>query len=90
VKEACPDFTRGPVLTPIPSHEAAFLVMGELKQELDFGSDLGPSAPQAVDYFMELNALLEGTSCYRVTPGKLDALKGMALGILGNGGLKDA
>ena len=86
VKDTCPDFTREPVITPIPSHEAAFLVMSELKQDLGFGQSLEPSGPQPVGCFMELNELLEGTSCYRATPGKLDAIKNLALRTLENGG----
>jgi hypothetical protein len=79
VKGAPPDFTKEPVLTPIPSHEAAFLVLRELKQELAFGWD-EPSGIKPTGCFMELSELLDETSCYRLTPGKLDGLKDLALG----------
>jgi hypothetical protein len=73
------DFTKEPVLTPIPNHEAAFLVMSELKQELALGRGPEPGAIEPMRYFMELNELLEETACYRVTSGKLEVMVGQAL-----------
>lgn len=70
-----PDFSRDPVLSPIPLHEAAFFVMRELKQEHDLTESRDSSAGGSVGLFMELSWLLEGVPCFRLTPGRLDAMK---------------
>jgi hypothetical protein len=73
------DFAKEPVMTPIPSHEAAFLVMSELKQDLAFGREPDPRAIEPMRYFIDLNELLAETACYHVTPGKLEVMVGQAL-----------
>ena len=65
------DFSASPVLTPVPLHEAVFFVIRELKQNHDF-TENRESSPALL--FMQLNRLLEGVSCFRLTPGKLDAM----------------
>jgi hypothetical protein len=80
-----PDFSREPVLTPIPSHEAAFLLLGELKQDLAWGPAPELCGPQPIGRFLELNELLDETDCYRLTPGRLEPLKKLALETLARG-----
>jgi hypothetical protein len=67
-----PDFSKKPSLTSIPRHQAVHRLMSELK---DF-----PVKPGA--YYMKLNELLEGVSCYRLSTGKLDQMKELALGTI--------
>jgi hypothetical protein len=82
VNRGSTDFTQEPVLTPIPRHEAAFLVMSELKQELALGGGPDPQAIEPMRYFLDLNELLAETACYQVTPGKLEVMVGQALNTL--------
>lgn len=58
-----PDFDRIPCLTPIASHEAAFILLRERKQPSVTGA-LRPGA-----FLAHLTGLLEGVACYRLTPG---------------------
>jgi len=77
-----PDFTREPVLEPIPSHEAAFLLLKERKQRtvsLD-GSPLEPGA-----FLAHLNGLLAGVPCHRLTAGPRDKRLSLVLQCLGKG-----
>lgn len=64
-----PDFSKKPSLTPLPRHAAVHCLMAELK---DF-----PVKPGA--YYMKLNELMEGISCYRLSTGKLEQMKELAL-----------
>lgn len=75
-----PDFEREPVLTPMPSHEAAFLLARERKQQRFRGEDgsiMGPGAALA-----HLNHLLGGVACYRLTAGWRERRLELALGVL--------
>jgi hypothetical protein len=63
------DFSRDPSLTQIPRYQAVHCLMRELKT-----SPIKPGA-----YYMKLNELLEGISCYRLSTGKLEQMKELAL-----------
>ncbi|MEA2014254.1 MAG: hypothetical protein U9N38_02970 [Thermodesulfobacteriota bacterium] len=77
VDRARPDFEKDPVLTPIPTHEAAFSLLRDLKQGPEFfqAGDARPAAHG--EFFMELNRLLEGVPCYRLTTGRLGEMAGL-------------
>jgi hypothetical protein len=60
-----PDFTKAPRLESISPHEAAFLLLRELKHSLTGG--LRPGALLA-----HLGGLLAEVSCYRLSPGPLN------------------
>jgi len=64
-----PDFSRDPSLTQIPRYQTVHCLMRELK-----ASPIKPGA-----YYMKLNELLEGISCYRLSTGKLEQMKELAL-----------
>jgi hypothetical protein len=68
-----PDFQAEPSLQPVASHEMAHMLLGELKSEPD-RLRMNPGR-----YFMKLTALLAGTACWRLTPGKLEAMKSLAI-----------
>ena len=76
-----PDFERDPVLTPIATHEAAFRLLRDLKQGLGFfqNGDTRQYAPG--ELFMELNRLLEGVPCYKLSAGRLDGMVGLIEGL---------
>jgi len=80
VDAICPDFSRQPVLTPMPVHEAAFYLMRELKQDLvwepglEAGTGCEPAGVTPAATFMELNELLAGIPCYYLTTGRLDVM----------------
>ena len=91
-----PDFGAEPVLTPIPVYEAAFFAMKELKQELSYGwQDQNPPVPGNIEagsepfelkpsmYFMQLIALLGEAFCYRLTPGRFEPLRNLAMDAAG-------
>jgi len=69
-----PDFSRKPVLTKIPVHEAAFRLIKDLKNEAFFNST--PSS-----LMMMLSAFLNDVSCYRLSVGNLDVMRKMLLSL---------
>jgi len=68
--EVHPDFSKEPVLATIPSHEAAFYLLQELKHDL--GEVRRPGALRPGALLSHLVSLLSGVTCYRLTPGPLD------------------
>jgi len=68
-----PDFTREAALEPLSAAEAAFFLLRELKHGLGTrpGAALG-----------HLVGLLDGTQCYRLTPGPLPQRLALARGLL--------
>jgi hypothetical protein len=74
-----PDFTREPILTPIASHEAVFHLLRGLKQDLSFQEKTGASEDSPGRFFMTLHGLLEGVSCYRLSVGRLEAMRDLLL-----------
>lgn len=72
-----PDYTREPTLTPIPNHMAAVCLIRELRQ----WQGLRPNAFQGSPgrFFMELNELLAGISCYSLSIGRLEAMRDLVL-----------
>ena len=72
-----PDFERDPVLTPIATHEAAFRLLRDLKQEPGFFQNRDTRRYAPGELFMELNSLLEDVSCYQLSAGRLDGMTGL-------------
>ncbi|MBC2717233.1 MAG: hypothetical protein HF978_18155 [Desulfobacteraceae bacterium] len=79
VDTVCPDFTGEPTLSRIPNHEAGFRLLGDLKQALPFKTEMGSSHDSPGSLFMELNALLEGVPCYRLSVGRLGVMIDLVL-----------
>jgi len=69
-----PDFEKDPVLTPIATHEAAFRLLRDLKQGPGFFQNWDTRRYSPGKLFMELNRLLEGVPCYRLSAGSLDRM----------------
>ena len=69
VDRVAPDFEGVPTLCPMPVHEAAFLLIRDLKQELPVNGDSGSLGGSPGALLAEVNRLLEGTACYRLSPG---------------------
>lgn len=68
-----PDFLRDPSLTPLPCHEMAHLLLNELKSEHDW------LRVKPGHYFMQLIEALEEVSCWRLTTGRLEKMKDLAI-----------
>jgi hypothetical protein len=64
-----PDFSGETRLIPVSRHEAVYSLMAELKGVQD-----RPGA-----FFMKLNEILSGVSCYRLPAGRLDSMIDCAL-----------
>lgn len=77
-----PDFERAPLLSAIPTHEAAFSLLSCLKHEpIDFrDGDAHRRTPGK--FFTELNGLLEGVPCYQLSVGRLDGMVGLIKGLM--------
>lgn len=71
-----PDFERDPVLTPIATHEAAFRLLRDLKQGPGFFQNGNNRQYAPGELFVELNKLLEGVPCYKLSAGRLDGMVG--------------
>jgi len=78
----CPDFNREPVLTPIPVHEASFLLIQHLKQLPTAKSKAKVFQDLPGRFFMKMNELLVGIPCYRLSVGKLEAMVDLVLQVL--------
>jgi len=74
VDRTLPDFEKDPVLTPIPTHEAAFSLLRDLKQGPRFLRNVDDRLNAPGEFFMELNTLLEGIPCYRLSVGRLEGM----------------
>ncbi len=83
VDTVLPDFERDPVLSRIPTHEAAFRLLRDLKQAPVFfqNGDAHRHAPG--EFFVELNKLLKGVPCYQLSVGKLEGMVGLIQGLVG-------
>ncbi|MDJ0764300.1 MAG: hypothetical protein QNJ97_15070 [Myxococcota bacterium] len=68
-----PNFERSPVLTPMPTHQAVFHQLGDLKQ--------GPPHILPGRFFMELSTLFNNVPCYRLTTGKLEKMIALTRGL---------
>ena len=77
-----PDFRREPRLEPIPSHEAAFILLRERKQHLEA---LGADKVKAGAFLVHLNEILAGVACFRLTPGFRATRKELVLAAVGKG-----
>ena len=66
-----PGFTQQPVLSPIPPHDAAFHLLGDLKHDLIEAGRARTMKPGAL--LAHLSDLLSGVACFRLTPGPLEA-----------------
>jgi hypothetical protein len=71
-----PDFAKESMLTRVSVHEMARLLLKELKSEPP-GLRIKPG-----QYFMKLLKLLEGVSCWRLTPGNLGLMGSLAASTL--------
>ncbi|MBN2372306.1 hypothetical protein JXL19_00770 [bacterium] len=84
--DVCPDFSKEPLLTPMPNHRAAFHLLSGLRQDIKHNNSDTVSAVRYQDspgrFFMEINGLLEGVPCYRLSAGRLDAMKDMVLSLV--------
>jgi DNA polymerase III delta prime subunit len=72
-----PDFERAPVLSPISTHEAAFHLLRDLKQDRVFGREEEGPNDLPGRFFAELNELLNGIPCCRLTVGRLEDMSGL-------------
>jgi len=82
-----PDFSRSPVLEPVPVHRAAFGLLPGLKQRVQTSGKDGEDGSA-----IRLKALIEyltGTACYKLTVGCLEEeaplIRRLALGATGEG-----
>jgi len=64
-----PDFTKEPVLTRISSHETAFHLIKDFKNQI-ISKEIS-----LTDILMKLTAFLDNVPCYRLSVGKFDAMK---------------
>jgi len=72
-----PDFERAPILSPIPTHEAVFHLLRDLKQDLAFERGEEASNDFPGRFFVELYDLLKGIPCYQFTVGSLEEMCGL-------------
>jgi len=72
-----PDFERAPILNPISTHETVFHLLRDLKQDLVFGREKEAAKDLPGRFFVELNDLLKGIQCYRLTVGRLEEMSGL-------------
>jgi hypothetical protein len=77
VDRTLPDFEKDPVLTQIPTHEAAFSLLRDLKQGPGFLQNVDERLNTPGEFFMELGTLLEGIPCYRLSVGRLEGMAGL-------------
>lgn len=68
-----PDFRQEPLVDTLPTHEAAFTLLGDLKHDV-----CGSQAPNARLSFsqavFEVNSLISGVPCFRLRVGRLDSM----------------
>ena len=69
-----PDFGGEPSISSMHIHEAAFRIIRDLKQERVFDNRSGSWSFPPGALFVKINQLLEATACYRLSPGRLDAM----------------
>jgi hypothetical protein len=69
-----PDFGGEPSISPMRIHEAAFRIIRDLKQERVFDDHSGSLNVPPGALFVKINQLLESTACFRLSPGRLDAM----------------
>lgn len=69
-----PDFDRDPVITPVSLHDAAFFLLGELKQGFPFELDKNSSTAAPGAFFAQLMKMLDQVSCYRLSIGRLEEM----------------
>ncbi len=72
---ACPDFTKEPVLTKISSHEAAFHLIK------DFKNEIMPGQTPLTGILMRLCMILDHARCCRLSAGNLESMKKIIMGL---------
>ena len=80
-----PDFSQEPNLNPISRHEAAFLILRDLKQGLPLQEDNGFPPVMPGRLLMQACEVLEKTRCYRMTLGRLERMRTLVLKAFRNG-----
>jgi hypothetical protein len=75
-----PDFHKEPQLARISCHQAAFTLLGELKQSIDFGAEDGAGTTPG-KFFGELTRFCAGVTCYRLTVGNRAQMRAALLGL---------
>ena len=83
--EIRPDFSREPEMSPVSRHEAAFLLLADLKQGLPLEEASGSLSPMPGRLFMQACEVLEKTRCYRLTVGRLERMRDLVLKAFFNG-----
>ncbi len=86
--EVTPDFGGAPGLTGLPLHEAAFRVLRDLKVGPGRAENEGGRSGRPGKLLLEVAELLNGTECYRLSPGGLDSMVQSVLEVIG--GARDA
>ena len=82
VDKVFPDFERAPLMSAIPTHEAAFRLLSCLKHDpIDF-QDGEAHRRTPGEFFTELNGLLKGVPCYQFSVGRLDGMVGLIEGLM--------
>lgn len=74
-----PDFTAEPVMTSIKPYEAAFFLMNDLKTGWGLEEKGFEDRGLVGSFFMELHELLDEVPCYRLSVGRLEAMKDMVI-----------
>lgn len=82
VDPVCAEYDKEPIVAPIPNHELAFRLVRELRQWPDSRVDANTFQGLPGRVFMELNELLDGISCYRISIGRLDAMRDLILQVV--------
>ncbi|MEW6440065.1 MAG: hypothetical protein AB1640_03940 [bacterium] len=81
--EVRPDFSQAPHLTRLSVHEAAFRLLGDLKQCTDNPARHAAGVPgRPGRLLLEMAGLLRETACYRLSPGRLEARRDLVLELL--------
>lgn len=80
-----PDFSQEPELSPVSRHEAAFLLLADLKQGLPLEEESGSLSSMPGRLFLQACEVLEKTRCYRLTVGRLERMRDLVLKAFFNG-----
>jgi len=70
-----PDFTKEPVLTQISSHETAFHLIKDFKNQI-LSQEISPAG-----ILMKLCIILNNVPCYRLSVGNFDAMRDIVLNL---------
>ena len=76
-----PDYNREPVLKQITNHEALFFLLSDLKQKPISKPEGNTAETSPGMFFMESCAMLDEVACYRLSIGRLDAMRDLVINL---------